>query len=85
MEQADIRTWVPVITGAVLPLLDRVVPLALWGTLEPRQLGIITWRGGALNNPTQCFAKCLLQVVRRHAHSAKKDDRRPFEALHLLV
>ncbi|MDF5939685.1 LysR substrate-binding domain-containing protein [Pseudomonas aeruginosa] len=54
-------------------------------TFEPRRLGIITRRGGALSNPAQCFVECLLQVIRRHARSAKKDDRRLFETLRLLV
>lgn len=78
-------TWVPAIIGAAPPLLGRVVPLALRETFEPRRLGIITRRGGALSNPAQCFVECLLQVIRRHARSAKKDDRRLFETLRLLV
>lgn len=85
VEQADMCTWVPAIIGAAPPLLGRVVPLVLRETFEPRRLGIITRRGGALSNPAQCFVECLLQVIRRHARSAKKDDRRLFETLRLLV
>ena len=85
VEQADMCTWVPAIIGAAPPLLGRVVPLALRETFEQRRLGIITRRGGALSNPAQCFVECLLQVIRRHARSAKKDDRRLFETLRLLV
>jgi hypothetical protein len=49
-----------------------VVSLGLTEQFEPRQLSIVTRRNGALSNPAVCFTECLLQVIRRHARSAKK-------------
>jgi hypothetical protein len=62
-----------------------VVSLGLTEQFEPRQLGIVTRRNGALSNPALCFTDCLLQVIRRHARSAKKEDRELFETLRLRV
>jgi len=62
-----------------------VVPLSLIEQFEPRQLSIVTRRNGALSNAANCFTDCLLEVIRRHARSAKKEDRQLFETLRLLV
>ena len=67
------------------PFLGRVVSLGLTEQFEPRQLSIVTRRNGALSNPAVCFTECLLQVIRRHARSAKKEDRALFETLRLRL
>jgi DNA-binding transcriptional LysR family regulator len=67
------------------PFLGRVVALQLAEQFEPRQLSIVTRRNGSLSNAALCFTDCLLQVIRRHARSAKKEDRELFETLRLRV
>ncbi|WP_349746886.1 LysR family transcriptional regulator [Pseudomonas frederiksbergensis] len=85
VERADMCTWGPSIVSIAPPFLGRVVSLGLTEQFEPRQLSIVTRRNGALSNPALCFTDCLLQVIRRHARSAKKEDRQLFETLHLRV
>ena len=85
VERADMCTWGPSILSIAPPFLGRVVSLSLTEQFEPRQLSIVTRRNGALSNAAMCFTDCLLEVIRRHARSAKKEDRQLFETLRLLV
>jgi DNA-binding transcriptional LysR family regulator len=85
VERADMCTWGPSILSIAPPFLGRVVSLSLSEQFEPRQLSIVTRRNGALSNAAMCFTDCLLEVIRRHARSAKKEDRQLFETLRLLV
>jgi len=78
-------TWGPSIVSIAPPFLGRVVSLPLAEQFESRQLSIVTRRNGALSNTAICFTECLLQVIRRHARSARKEDRQLFETLRLLV
>jgi len=85
LERADMCTWGPSILSMAPPFLGRLVSLELVEQFEPRQLSIVTRRNGALSKPAQCFTDCLLQVIRRHARSAKKEDRQLFETLRLRL
>lgn len=85
VERADMCTWGPSILSIAPPFLGRVVCLPLSEQFESRQLSIVTRRSGSLSNPAMCFTDCLLTVIRRHARSAKKEDRQLFETLSLLV
>jgi len=85
VERADMCTWGPTILSTAAPFLGRLVPVPLNEQFEPRHLSIVTRRNVALSNPAVCFTECLLQVIRRHARSAKKEDRVLFETLRLLV
>ncbi|MFJ2366362.1 LysR substrate-binding domain-containing protein [Pseudomonas sp. NPDC087697] len=85
LERADMCTWGPTILSTAPPFLGRLVSLNLTEQFESRQLSIVTRRNGSLSNPALCFTDCLLQVIRRHARSAKKEDRQLFETLQLLV
>ncbi|MCX7080561.1 MAG: LysR substrate-binding domain-containing protein, partial [Pseudomonas sp.] len=85
VERADMCTWGPSILSIAPPFLGRVVSLSLTEQFEPRQLSIVSRRNSALSNPAVCFTECLLQVIRRHARSAKKEHRQLFETLRLLV
>jgi DNA-binding transcriptional LysR family regulator len=85
VEQADMCTWGPSIVSIAPSFLGRLVSLGLAEQFEPRQLSIVTRRNGSLSNPALCFTDCLLQVIRRHARSAKKEDRELFETLRLRV
>ncbi|WP_166365919.1 LysR family transcriptional regulator [Pseudomonas akapageensis] len=85
VERADMCTWGPAILGTAPPFLGRLACLRLAEQFEPRQLSIVTRRNGALSNAAVCFTECLLEVIKRHARSAKKEDRQLFETLRLLV
>jgi len=85
VERADMCTWGPTIMSTAPPVLGRIVALELAEAFEPRQLSIVTRRNGSLSNAALCFTDCLLQVIRRHARSAKREDRELFETLRLLV
>lgn len=85
LERADMCTWGPTVLSTASPFLGRLVSVNLIEQFEPRQLSIVTRRNGSLSNPALCFTDCLLQVIRRHARSAKKEDRQLFETLQLLV
>ncbi|WP_322028476.1 LysR family transcriptional regulator [Paraburkholderia sp. J76] len=85
VEQASMCTWSPTILSHVPPYGGRLRPLALCETFEPRQLGIVTRRNTPLSRAALAFVDCLLQVIRRHARSAKKDDLALFRTLKLLI
>jgi DNA-binding transcriptional LysR family regulator len=85
VERADMCTWGPSIVSIAPPFLGRLVALDLNEQFESRQLSIVTRRNGALSHSAQCFTECLLQVIRRHARSARKEDRQLFETLRLRV
>lgn len=85
VERADMCTWGPTIMSTAPPFLGRVIALELSEAFEPRQLSIVTRRNSSLSNAALCFTDCLLQVIRRHARSAKREDRELFETLRLLV
>jgi DNA-binding transcriptional LysR family regulator len=85
VEQADMCTWSPTILSHVPPFGGRLRPLALREAFEPRQLGIVTRRNSTLSRAAAAFIDCLLQVIRRHARSAKKEDLALFETLELLI
>jgi len=85
LEQADMCSWCPTILSHVQPFGGRMRALALKETFEPRQLGIVTRRNSTLSSAACCFIDCLLQVIRRHARSARKEDLALFETLALLI
>ncbi|AOI75161.1 MULTISPECIES: LysR substrate-binding domain-containing protein [unclassified Burkholderia] len=85
LEQADMCTWCPTILAAVPPFGERMRALSLKETFEPRELGIVTRRSSTLSEAARCFIDCLLQVVRRHARSARKDDLALFKTVSLLI
>lgn len=85
LEQADMCTWCPTVLSRVPPFGARLRALALEEVFEPRQLGIVTRRNGTLSSAALCFIECLLQVIRRHARSARKDDLALFQTVTLLI
>ncbi|MEX3692003.1 LysR substrate-binding domain-containing protein [Paraburkholderia sp. BR14263] len=85
VEQADMCTWSPTILSHVPPFGGRLRSLALREAFEPRQLGIVTRRNSTLSRAAVAFIDCLLQVIRRHARSAKKEDLALFKTLELLI
>ncbi|KWO40870.1 LysR family transcriptional regulator [Burkholderia sp. MSMB1459WGS] len=85
LEQADMCTWCPSILAAVPPFGERMRALSLKESFEPRELGIVTRRSSTLSEAARCFIDCLLQVIRRHARSARKDDLALFRTVSLLI
>ena len=85
VEQADMCTWSPTILSHVPPFGGRLRSLPLREAFEPRQLGIVTRRNSTLSRAAVAFIECLLQVIRRHARSAKKEDLTLFKTLELLI
>jgi LysR family transcriptional regulator, regulator of abg operon len=85
LEQADMCSWCPTILSHVQPFGGRMRALTLKETFEPRQLGIVTRRNSTLSSAARCFIDCLIQVIRRHARSARKEDLALFETLALLI
>ncbi|WP_176051293.1 LysR substrate-binding domain-containing protein [Burkholderia sp. BCC1644] len=85
LEQADMCTWCPTILAAVHPFGERMRALPLKETFEPRDLGIVTRRSSTLSDAARCFIECLLQVIRRHARSASKEDLALFRTVSLLI
>jgi DNA-binding transcriptional LysR family regulator len=85
VEHADMCTWCPTILSRVPPFGGRLRPLTLREAFEPRQLGIVTRRNSTLSSAAIAFVQCLLDVIRRHARSAKKEDLALFETLELLI
>jgi LysR family transcriptional regulator, regulator of abg operon len=85
VEQADMCTWSPTILSQVPPFGGRLKPLLLREQFEARQLGIVTRRNSTLSNAAVAFIECLLDVIRRHARSAKKEDLALFKTLTLLI
>lgn len=85
VEAADMCTWGPAILSVAPPFLGRMQPVALAETFSTRQLAIVKRRSGTLSSAAACFIECLMQVIRRHARSAKKQDQLWFEMLSLLV
>ncbi|AXF24470.1 LysR family transcriptional regulator [Burkholderia pyrrocinia] len=85
LEQADMCTWCPTILAAVPPFGERMRALSLKETFEPRELGIVTRRSSTQSDAARCFIDCLLQVIRRHARSARKEDLALFRTVSLLI
>ncbi|WP_098554017.1 MULTISPECIES: LysR substrate-binding domain-containing protein [Burkholderia] len=85
LEQAGMCTWCPTILAAVRPFGERMRVLSLQETFEPSELGIVTRRSSTLGDPARCFIDCLLQVIRRHARSARGEDLALFRTLELLI
>ncbi|MEK2605324.1 LysR family transcriptional regulator [Burkholderia arboris] len=85
LEQADMCTWCPTILAAVPPFGERMRALSLKETFEPRDLGIVTRRSSTLSDAARCFIDCLLQVIRRHARSAREEDLALFRTVSLLI
>jgi DNA-binding transcriptional LysR family regulator len=85
VERADMCTWCPTILKVAPPFKGHLAVLALREAFEPRQLSIVTRRNSTLSGAATCFIECLLQVIRRHARSAKKEDLVLFDTLTLLV
>ncbi|SDO14229.1 LysR substrate-binding domain-containing protein [Pseudomonas jinjuensis] len=85
VERADMCTWGPAILTGAPPFLGRLVSPPLVERCEPRHLSIVKRRNGTLSASAMCFVDCLLQVIRRHARSARREDRQLFETLELLV
>lgn len=84
-ERADMCTWCPAILKVAPPFKGHLAVLALREAFEPRQLSIVTRRNSTLSGAASCFIECLLQVIRRHARSARKEDLVLFDTLTLLV
>ncbi|ABI91862.1 MULTISPECIES: LysR substrate-binding domain-containing protein [Burkholderia] len=85
LEQAGMCTWCPTILAAVPPFGERMRVLSLKETFEPSELGIVTRRSSTLSDAARCFIDCLLQTIRRHARSARKEDLALFRTLTLLI
>ncbi|MDN0083202.1 LysR substrate-binding domain-containing protein [Crenobacter sp. SG2305] len=85
IERAEMCTWAPAILSMAPAFLGRLQTVTLTETFTPRQLSIVTRRNSTLSSAAQCFIDCLLQVIRRHARSAKKEDQQLFDTLTLLV
>ncbi|AOI61712.1 LysR family transcriptional regulator [Burkholderia diffusa] len=78
-------TWCPTILAAVPPFGERMRMLSLKETFEPSELGIVMRRSSTLSDAARCFIDCLLQVIRRHARSARNEDLALFRTLTLLI
>jgi LysR family transcriptional regulator, regulator of abg operon len=78
-------TWSPTILSHLQPFGGRLLPLALREAYEPRQLSIVTRRNSTLSRAAVAFIECLLQVIRQHARSARKEDLALFKTLELLI
>ncbi|SMF27557.1 DNA-binding transcriptional regulator, LysR family [Pseudogulbenkiania subflava DSM 22618] len=85
VEMADMCTWGPSILSMAPSFLGRLHVIPLAETFTPRQLSIVRRRNSTLSGAAECFIDCLLQVIRRHSRSAKKEDQQLFETLTLLV
>ncbi|KWC18431.1 LysR substrate-binding domain-containing protein [Burkholderia ubonensis] len=85
LEQADMCTWCPTILSVVPSFGERMSALSLKERFEPRELGIVTRRSSTLSDAARCFIDCLLQVIRRHARSARREDLALFRTLTLLI
>ncbi|CAE6765708.1 LysR substrate-binding domain-containing protein [Paraburkholderia haematera] len=85
VEDADMCTWCPAIIAAAPSFRRPLRALTLKEQFEPIELSIIMRRNGTLSTAARCFAECLLQVIRQHARSAKKQDVALFETLRLLA
>jgi LysR family transcriptional regulator, regulator of abg operon len=85
VENADMCTWCPAIIAAGPSFRIPLRALSLKEQFEPVGLSIITRRNGTLSSAAGCFVECLLQVIRRHARSARKEDVALFETLTLLA
>jgi len=85
LERAEMCTWGPAILSLAPPFLGRLQIAPLIETFNPRQLSIVRRRDGTLSQVAQCFIDCLLEVIRRHARSARVEDRQLFETVSLLV
>ncbi len=64
---------------------DKVSIVPLKETFGPRELSIITRRNSPRSGAALCFIECLLKVIRRHARSAKKEERQLFDTLQMLI
>jgi DNA-binding transcriptional LysR family regulator len=85
VERAEMCTWGPAILCVAPSFLGRLQAVPLQESFATRQLSIVRRRDGTLSSAAACFIDCLLQVIRRHARSARKEDRELFETLTLLI
>jgi DNA-binding transcriptional LysR family regulator len=85
VERADMCTWGPAILSMAPSFFGRLQAVPLAETFASRQLSIVRRRNSTLSSAAECFIDCLLQVIRRHARSAKKEDQQLFETLTLLI
>jgi LysR family transcriptional regulator of abg operon len=85
VERAEMCTWCPSILQVAPPFKGRMAMLKLKEAFEPRQLSIVTRRNSTLGSAALGFIECLLQVIRLHARSARKEDLALFDTLTLLV
>lgn len=85
VERADMCTWGPALLSKAPAFLGRLVAPPLAERFDARQLSIVRRQSSALSSSATCFIDCLLQVMRRHARSARREDRELFETLQLLV
>ena len=85
VERADMCTWCPTVLQTTPLFQGQLMALALKEQFDTRQLSIVTRRNSTLGGAPRCFIDCLLQVIRKHARSAKKEDLVLFETLTLLV
>jgi LysR family transcriptional regulator of abg operon len=85
VEHADMCTWCPTVLQTAPLFQSQLVALALKEKFDSRQLSIVTRRNSTLGGAAHCFIECLLQVIRKHARSAKKEDLALFDIVTLLV
>ena len=85
VEHADMCTWSPAAMSLVPAFRDKVSMVPLKETFGPRELSIITRRNSPRSGAALCFIECLLKVIRRHARSAKKEERQLFDTLQMLI
>ncbi|MFM0460385.1 LysR substrate-binding domain-containing protein [Paraburkholderia sediminicola] len=85
VERADMCTWCPTVLQTAPLFQGQLVALALKEKFDARQLSIVTRRNSTLGGAAHCFIECLMQVIRKHARSAKKEDLALFDTLTLLV
>jgi LysR family transcriptional regulator of abg operon len=78
-------TWCPTVLQTAPLFQSQLVALALKEKFDSRQLSIVTRRNSTLGGAAHCFIECLLQVIRKHARSAKKEDLALFDTVTLLV
>lgn len=85
IEQTNMLSYIPQPILTVPMYSERVQRLELTETFATDTIGIVTPRNAQLGVAAQCFVDCLLQVIRRRARSARKEDVRLFDTLELLI
>ena len=81
IEHTDTCAWGPAIFAQFPFFRDRFICLSLAEKFDPLELGIITRHGSTRSAAATCFVECLLQVIRRHSRSSKKEDRQIFDTV----